>query len=192
MPTILFQHLAEEKKEKIIKASMKEFSSCPYENASINAIIKDADISRGSFYQYFNGKEDLYLYILDRGLNAAYVIFSPIIEDKTKTPNERIMCIFDKAISYGERANLFTKMMMNMKYSHHKSIIGKIKEFLDKDAKQLKSLTPDENKAFFELFVTSFGFACFSVIVEKNSYEEAKKILELKLKIIEGGMKLND
>jgi TetR/AcrR family transcriptional regulator len=35
-----------------------------FSDASINQIIKAAGISRGSFYQYFVDKEDLYLYML--------------------------------------------------------------------------------------------------------------------------------
>ena len=36
-----------------------------YEKASINQIIKEADISRGSFYQYFEDKDDLYFFLID-------------------------------------------------------------------------------------------------------------------------------
>ena len=40
----------------------KEFSRLPLKDASIANIIKDAEIPRGSFYQYFENKEDLYYY----------------------------------------------------------------------------------------------------------------------------------
>ena len=48
-----------EKKEKIIKAAQKEFERVPIEEASIKNIVEDAEIARGSFYQYFESKEDL-------------------------------------------------------------------------------------------------------------------------------------
>lgn len=54
-----FYNLPEEKRQRIIDAIMKEFASYTYENISINRIIKDADIPRGSFYQYFDDKIDL-------------------------------------------------------------------------------------------------------------------------------------
>ena len=57
MPSTRFENLAEEKKEKIIEAAIEEFIEKGYERASINSIIKMADISRGSFYTYFEDKD---------------------------------------------------------------------------------------------------------------------------------------
>ena len=65
MPTKTFFNLQDEKKNKIIEVSKNEFSRYSFYDASINRIIKEAGISRGSFYQYFNNKEDLFIYILD-------------------------------------------------------------------------------------------------------------------------------
>ena len=54
-----FYNLPEEKRQRIIDAIMNEFSGSPSEKVSINRIIKEANISRGSFYQYFDDKVDL-------------------------------------------------------------------------------------------------------------------------------------
>lgn len=59
MPTERFFRLPEEKVEAIRKAAVKEFMRVTPEEASINKIIRDADISRGSFYTYFESKYDL-------------------------------------------------------------------------------------------------------------------------------------
>ena len=53
MPTQRFFNLKEEKRRAIVRAAVHEFSRVPYSVASINQIIKEADISRGSFYTYF-------------------------------------------------------------------------------------------------------------------------------------------
>lgn len=66
MPTDTFFNLANSKKEKIEKYSIKEFANYGYTKASINRIIKDAQISRGSFYSYFLDKDDLYLYLITK------------------------------------------------------------------------------------------------------------------------------
>ncbi len=65
MPLQTFLNLSEEKQNKVIMAAIKEFSAVPYEKISINQIIKDAEISRGSFYMYFKDKYDLTLYLMD-------------------------------------------------------------------------------------------------------------------------------
>lgn len=65
MPKNTFLKLNEEKKTRIINAAKKEFTRVPLHKVSINNIVKDAMIPRGSFYQYFDCVEDLYYYIYD-------------------------------------------------------------------------------------------------------------------------------
>ncbi|MBE5958589.1 MAG: TetR/AcrR family transcriptional regulator [Lachnospiraceae bacterium] len=64
MPKNTFFRIAEEKRKRIIAAAQTEFLNHPYNEVSINQIIKNARIPRGSFYQYFNDKEDLFLYVI--------------------------------------------------------------------------------------------------------------------------------
>lgn len=70
MPSDTFLRLNDEKKKKLIDASFKEFSLNNFNDASINRIIKDAGISRGSFYMYFVDKKDLYFYLLEQYLEV--------------------------------------------------------------------------------------------------------------------------
>lgn len=49
MPTQRFFNLKEEKRRAIVRAAVHEFSRVPYSVASINQIIKEADISREVF-----------------------------------------------------------------------------------------------------------------------------------------------
>ena len=83
MPTQRFLKLKEEKKQVILDAAVHEFSRVPYSSASINQIIKEADISRGSFYTYFEDKDDLMRYIL-RGFrdNCQKKIFEFLREEQ--------------------------------------------------------------------------------------------------------------
>jgi AcrR family transcriptional regulator len=45
-------------------AAREEFSRAPYADASINRIIREAGIPRGSFYMYFRDKQELLLFLL--------------------------------------------------------------------------------------------------------------------------------
>lgn len=49
---------------RIVGAALLELSRVPADQISINQVIQNAGISRGSFYQYFESKEDLIGYIL--------------------------------------------------------------------------------------------------------------------------------
>lgn len=65
MPTSTFFRLPEEKRERLIEAGWAEMTRVRFNEISISRIIASARIPRGSFYQYFDGKEDLIRYLLD-------------------------------------------------------------------------------------------------------------------------------
>lgn len=65
LPKDTFYNLDQEKRERIINAAMDEFSENSYEVSSINQIVKHSNIAKGSFYQYFENKEDVYKYIIE-------------------------------------------------------------------------------------------------------------------------------
>lgn len=60
-----FCSLEPKKQERIINAALKEFARNGYEKASTNEIIKEAEISKGSLFSYFNSKKGLHLFLLD-------------------------------------------------------------------------------------------------------------------------------
>ncbi|MGI0480967.1 TetR/AcrR family transcriptional regulator [Geminocystis sp. CENA526] len=68
MPTQTFFNLPETKQQVIIEKSIEQFANHSYEAVSISRIVQEAKIAKGSFYQYFEGKEDLYLYLVDIGI----------------------------------------------------------------------------------------------------------------------------
>lgn len=65
MPRPTFFKLSQEKQNKVMKAAFQEFSRVALSDASIANIIKAAAIPRGSFYQYFKDKEDIFYHLLD-------------------------------------------------------------------------------------------------------------------------------
>ena len=64
MPKQTFLNLPEEKRRVIIDAATEEFAAFGLENASTNRIVENSGISKGSFYQYFEDKQDVFLYLL--------------------------------------------------------------------------------------------------------------------------------
>lgn len=65
MPRQTFFNLPEEKRRAIIDAAIDEFAENDYEQASISRIVAQVGIAKGSIYQYFDDKKDLYLYLVD-------------------------------------------------------------------------------------------------------------------------------
>jgi len=54
-----------ERKQEVINAALKEFSEKGYKGASLNNILKNAEISKGTFYYHFKSKEDLYFFLIE-------------------------------------------------------------------------------------------------------------------------------
>ena len=59
-----FLRLPEEKRDRILNAAWDEFTTVSFAKASVNRIIQAAGIPRGSFYQYFEDKSDLFHYLM--------------------------------------------------------------------------------------------------------------------------------
>lgn len=64
MPKQTFLNLPEEKRNTIINAAIDEFAEYGLENASTNRIVANSGIAKGSFYQYFDDKQDVFMYLL--------------------------------------------------------------------------------------------------------------------------------
>lgn len=64
MPKQTFLNLPEEKRNTVINAAIDEFAEYGLENASTNRIVANSGISKGSFYQYFEDKQDVFMYLL--------------------------------------------------------------------------------------------------------------------------------
>jgi len=103
MPTNTFYNLEESKRKQIFDACVDEFSLHTFSEASINQIIKAANISRGSFYQYFADKEDCYMYLLSEMVKEKMEMFKDVVgSNENDTVFDEYEAMFDKAIRWIE------------------------------------------------------------------------------------------
>lgn len=65
MPKSTFLNLRPEKREAFIEAALYEFATNNFQNASITNMVKVLGIAKGSVYQYFEHKKDLYEYLIE-------------------------------------------------------------------------------------------------------------------------------
>jgi len=65
MPKQTFLNLPPKKRTAIITAAINEFAEYGLENASTNRIVSNSGISKGSFYQYFEDKTDVFNYLME-------------------------------------------------------------------------------------------------------------------------------
>lgn len=62
MPKETFFNLGGEKQEKVIRSAIGEFMKHGFEKASVGNIARNAGVAKGSMYQYFENKKELFIY----------------------------------------------------------------------------------------------------------------------------------
>lgn len=199
MPTQTFYNLPKEKQDKIIMVSKEEFSEYSFYDASINRIVKNAEISRGSFYLYFENKEDLFVYLLEQckiQLNAA-------VKEKIKEERidlfEFVILVFDyltdEKLNENDREFIVkTFSTMDLKLTKHllnfEGISVLDEEEYMKDRIKLENLNIDQQEICLlmemlrSIFVNDIGMV-FEECIEK---EEARKHLIKKMNFIRFGI----
>lgn len=65
MPKQTFFNLPQKKRSRILECAIQEFAEHGYERFSISRMVAAAGIAKGSFYQYFEDKDDLYEHVID-------------------------------------------------------------------------------------------------------------------------------
>ncbi len=65
MPKETFYNLDKEKREKIERVALSEFANFGFHGAKVNRVVDKSGISKGSFYQYFTGMDDLFVHIVE-------------------------------------------------------------------------------------------------------------------------------
>jgi AcrR family transcriptional regulator len=149
LPKPTFFNLSTEKQESLINAAKKEFSRVPLYEASISNIIKDAEIPRGSFYQYFHDKEDVFFFLLENYSTQFYDQFISIIKLNNGDLFESFIDWFKFIlINFEEPENrqYFKNAFLNMNHDIQKTFT---KNFYDETVKsrlfELQGLLNSEN-----------------------------------------------
>ncbi len=83
MPKSTFLNLAPEKRSRIIAGAKEAFSKKHYYEVTVDSIVEFSKIPKGSFYQYFINKDDLFKYIFwDIGIDKNKELLDEIEKSK--------------------------------------------------------------------------------------------------------------
>ena len=203
MPTDTFMKLPQEKKDKIIVAAKKEFARAPIAEVSIKNIVNDAEIARGSFYQYFESKQDLLIYIIKHQA-------SNIKEEMEKALKRNKGDIFETFIVlYDHMANrcvdeqdgqLYRKIFENIKVGEENLFVPefpeqKEAEFVDVydlvDLTKLKLHKPEDMVLIIKMLhaITRTALACN---IKRENKEKAREDFIQQLQYLKYGVSNRD
>lgn len=197
VPKETYFHLKEEKREKIEKALEKEFARVSFEKASISNIIEDAQIPRGSFYQYFEDKEDAIRYIVQKYIMLEHKMIYEALEKTKGDIFHMAILAFEyivKNATQKKEMNLYKNIMKEIKRNNI-NIFDENKEHIK--IQQIKNMVDTSNlnlqnekdlKYMMKLLISIIRTTGIEVIDNKISVEQGKLDLEEQLEILKRGM----
>lgn len=181
-----------ERKEALLDAALDEFINNPYDDASLNTIIKNANISKGTFYYHFENKQALYLDLLKTAFHAKWTF---IFEQTQESDNLSENTIFDKFLlqarfgmqfakkfpKYGALSNRFSRSKNSPIYEIAKEHIGIESGKMLENMVQ-KSITDGDFSpnypAEFIIKVVCYLFNHYDEIVDMENEDDLDRIYE--------------
>ena len=204
MPTERFYKLPEEKKKAIRDSAMEEFIRVPFEKVSINKIIQNAGISRGSFYTYFEDKRDLVRYIFSDTADKLKFFWTKSVVTHGGDLWIASEELLDQAIIFAQKGKMFQMMQSIVLYQDFDKLFAEIHGSNGVGEKKgneiLEALYEVTDKEKFrKIDMDSFGILVSMImgcVMESigwynrhmESEENIKKIFREKLEILQHGI----
>ncbi|ANU27013.1 TetR/AcrR family transcriptional regulator [Planococcus versutus] len=198
MPKLTFYNLSIEKQQHLIDIAKEEFSNASLSDASIANIVKAAGISRGSFYQYFEGKEDLYFYLLNGYTAGRKKIFRDILETKNGDLFQAMSEFYQTTVKEEELLDFKRNVLLNMTEQVETKFIKIVdEEESEEEFRRISSLidknklNSSDNKELYHLLkiIMSVTIRNWIEYFAKNlTVEESIANYELELKLLGTGL----
>ncbi|NGP60466.1 TetR/AcrR family transcriptional regulator [Paenibacillus thiaminolyticus] len=118
MPKQTFFNLSEDKRRKLMSAMKEEFSRVPLHEASVANIVQTAGIPRGSFYQYFEDKDEAFYFLLEQHTKDNQEKFIASLQKFDGDIFDTFIEMFREMLEFQnkENRNFFRNAFLNMNY----------------------------------------------------------------------------
>ncbi len=194
MPSDKFLALDTLKQKQLLDSAKKEFANKKYEDASINQIIKNIKMPRGSFYLYFNNKRDLYYYILKNYVQEFKKSFINILQNNNQDLFLSLTIFYDLIVNNKNNQQLITNIFANINQEQLDCVMPQfIKEEMDGSVIKninIDNYNLDHNEIGILLsIVLPLFFNAIAVSLKENNQKELIRVHYLaQLNIIKRGL----
>lgn len=204
MPTERFNKLPEEKKKAIRDAAMEECIRVPFEKVSINKIIQNAGISRGSFYTYFEDKRDVVRYIFSDTADKLKDFWTTSVVSNGGDLWSASEELLDQAITFAQKGKTFQMLQSFVLYQDFDKLFSEVHGGNHMGEKKGNEILPAlyevTDRANFQktdmksfTLLVSMIMACVMESIgwynrHMESEENIKKIFREKLEILQHGI----
>ena len=197
MPSSTFFRLPQEKRERLLCAATEEFARTAFAEASINRIVQSASIPRGSFYQYFEGKEDLFFFLLESMKESYIHTLERALIEVNGDIFEMPLRMFDLLIDtngepVAELSPCVKILKLNQSMDIHGMLEGNAEHVLPQLFEKLdRSVLSRQDESFitnvFHLLVFALVCSMLETLWDRNNYAKQRTILTERVEIIRNG-----
>lgn len=201
MPKDTFFNLPLEKQEKVMRSTISEFLLHGFEKGNVGDIAKNAGVAKGSMYQYFENKKELFLFSVRWSIELLVKKYDKFInmEDKEmdifdffyqnakdvwlQMKDEREIVIFIQDVFLGKYNSMTDESMAYMIKASDEYLLNLIK-----DGKENGSIRKDIDDNILSLFITGVTFKIKEYLMNK-ARELGEDIIDEKFEINEKEIK---
>lgn len=198
MCTETFLRLPEEKRRRFLDAAWEEFSNARFTDVSVNQIVRRAGIPRGSFYQYFAGKDDLFAYLLEEVRNHVKEEYRRVLKDNGGDMFQAQLDCFDRLTSRDLLLDPMLTRCVKFIRNNQGVDIQKLmptcpgRRLLDGlwdvlDLRRLRRTDQDYGRTVFSLLTAALGSAFMDTMLRPEDRELYRQELAAKLEIVKYG-----
>ncbi|WP_078409129.1 TetR/AcrR family transcriptional regulator [Priestia abyssalis] len=182
-----FLNLDKEKQDRIINAAIKEFAQKGFDKASTNEIVKEAGISKGLLFHYFQNKKQLYLFLYEHTID---VLMEKIMEKINWDEKDIFVRYRQIALLKIEIYKIYPEML-NFVKAIYKDSSSAVKIDIDRRGKEI--LESSLNKLFSDIDLSKFkkgidtkkAINIINWTLEGFAYQMQEKVLSLSLEQID-------
>jgi len=180
MPKDTFFNLNFEKQEKVMRSAVSEIIKYGFEKANVGNIAKNAGVSKGSLYQYFENKRALFLFSVkwsmefivnkydkyitmkDKEMDIFEFFYQNSKESMLQMQEERELVIFIQDVFIGKYSSITDESMAYMIKLSDEYLLNLIK-----DGKNNGSVRCDIDDKILSLFISGVTFKIKEYLMNK-------------------------
>ena len=175
MPKETFFNLSPDKRERIEASAIKEFREYYFDASSINRIVDAAGIAKGSFYQYFEDKKDLYKHIMNIIIQKKLEYMTPTLMNPTGLDifsllREMYVSGLSFAASNPELLEISNKLLSDPNHDLYKEIIEENKVKSDQVFHLMLKMAEERGEIRSGLDLSLVAFLLTSLNISVSDY----------------------
>lgn len=188
MPRDTFLNLPEEKRKRITDALLRHFAYRPYNEVNLDEIARECGIAKGSLYQYFTNKGEIYLYAVGEAFSRSLTLLKGLDFQKISLFDYCELSLESSLEFYLKEQDAYFLLERAFFYNDSPFREEILNQYTQRTQKVLLNLVVQNQKAgyirqdidaeFIALYLEAVSLRFKQYLIEKVR-KEGKKILEV-------------